>query len=146
MYIRQSRAILALLLVAGPRLAPRIAVAQEAIHRIEIQSSHAGWGSNAENILVRREKDNFARGGATVDPASVQRLADALKALKITRADMMDLGITRNWLQEVASPAPSSGLPKQRARQNSLGFAQANPIRHFAEHSSARFFGSLRLA
>ncbi|MFH0912256.1 MAG: hypothetical protein V1807_01190 [Patescibacteria group bacterium] len=30
--------------------------------------------------------------------------------------------------------------------QNSLGFALFNPIEHFAEHGSARFFGSFCLA
>jgi len=30
--------------------------------------------------------------------------------------------------------------------QNSTGFASANPIKHFSENFSARFFGGLRLA
>jgi hypothetical protein len=61
------------------------------------------------------------------------------KCGKAQRSDLADV-YQINYLSAVNRIA---GETVRVPRQNSLGFAQANPVQHFAEHSSARFFGSL---
>jgi hypothetical protein len=98
------RAIICLLLFSVMITCGYASDVNKGINLIEIRGRWGGLGTPQSAVVtIKRTKKGFVCNGKRVNEALVQALVTTLSALPITKPDMTNLGITREWLMAHAA-------------------------------------------
>jgi hypothetical protein len=88
------------------------AEASRSVRQILVRSHWVGLSRPADTeLVIRSDKGGYLLGRRRVDKALVDALVEALQEPEVPRPDLLNLGITKEWLVAHEDPSVESALP-----------------------------------